>query len=255
MPKKKKESDFKKKKSVIGQKNAPKPTTPMVKSKVLKMRDQSINDISNEILEALRGITLTNDKSRVNCIKVFQKEIKSNLQIQPNILTRIISAVFPLLCDLSAVVRDQATKFVMSYIDVYGTKGSKLARKYSDLLYTQLEMGLTHSWSAIRVETLQFIDKMLNKGIGVLYNKEEALIECMKKYSENALKNMSDFHMKDLTLSCIERLKIAYEKRKLEEFEMSKIKTVEMNFVEGQWCGVVFDNMTFNRSFTNDWIN
>ena len=227
----------------------------MVKSKVLKMRDQSINDISNEILEALRGITLTNDKSRVNCIKVMQKEIKTNPQIQPNILTRIISACFPLMCDLSAVVRDQATKFVFTYIDIYGTKGSKLARKYSDLLYTQLEMGLTHSWSTIRVETLQFIDKMLTKGINVLYNKEEQLLECLSKYSENALKNMSDFHMKDLTLNCMERVKLMFEKRKLEEFEANKIKTVETTFVNGQWCGVVFDNQTLKRSFVNEWIN
>ena len=96
---------------------------------------------------------------------------------------------------------------------------------------------------------------MLTKGINVLYNKEEQLLECLSKYSENALKNMSDFHMKDLTLNCMERVKLMFEKRKLEEFEANKIKTVETTFVNGQWCGVVFDNQTLKRSFVNEWIN
>ncbi|EDR29259.1 hypothetical protein EDI_238270 [Entamoeba dispar SAW760] len=253
MPKSK-PKDFAKKKSVIGQKNAPKSQTPIVKSKVLKMRDQAIADASNEISEALRGIQLPSEKSRVNCLKLFQRHIKSYSDLHPTIITKIISSSFPLITDLSPLVRDAAMKFVLTYIDIFGTKGTKLSRKYSDLLFTQLELGLSHSWSSIRVEILQFIEKVLTKGITVLYNKEEALMNCLLKYSENALKSVTDFTMKDVALECYNRLKIAYEKRKLEEFETAKIKTVEMKFEENQWCGVVFDDTTFNRTFVNEWV-
>ncbi|KAL7720940.1 Pre-rRNA-processing protein Ipi1 N-terminal domain-containing protein [Entamoeba marina] len=222
MPKSK-PRDFKKKKSVIGQKNARAPNAPMVKSKVIKMRDQAIDNVPNEILEALRGVVLKSEKSRSNCVKVFVKYLPQHNEFPPTIITRIISSTFPLITDLSPLVREIVVRFVMTYISV-------------ELLTTQLEAGLTHSYVTIRLETLQLIEKIIKKGVNILYDKEERLAQCLDRYAENALKSVTDF-----------------KNRKKEEFESKRVHTIETKFTEGQWCGVAFDNITFSRKFVNEW--
>ncbi|ELP90018.1 hypothetical protein EIN_403520 [Entamoeba invadens IP1] len=257
MPKRGKPSssrkDFAKKKSTIGRPEY-KPNSPMVKSKVLKMRDQAIADITTEISEALRGVVLPSEKSRSNCLKTLTKYIRQQESVPAILVTRMIGLCFPFVTDLSPVVRDAADKFVLGYVEGFSSKTTKLVRKYSDLLFTQLELGLVHSWASIRVEILQLIDKIIGRGIGVLYNKEIQLAEALEKFSENSLRTVTDFTLKETAQRMAKKLRESYDKRKQDEFERNKVKTVNVTFKQGEWCGVVFDNTSFSRAFVNEWI-
>ena len=246
--------DFSKRKSVNGQKGGPKSTAPVVKSKVIKMRDQSIADIPDEIAEALRGIALKSEKSRINCIKTLMKSLSGFEQLQPTVVTRIIAACLPLITDLSPLVREQMVKFVMLYIQLFGSKGSKLSRKYSDLLYTQLRSGITHSWSSIRLETLQLIDRIIQHGVVILFEKEEELAQCLDKFTESSLLSVTDITMKDLSQKCSKGLRKALEKRKNEEYLRTRVNTLEVEYKENQFSGLIFDSPSLQRNFVNTWI-